>query len=95
MTLFCSSVYPLSNPQKFATLSSNSAQACLAIREASLSGKSRSLSSLIRDSEGMCLAPPWGEWPEVEGTRLELALEAELEPEAASEREPVAELELR
>ena len=39
-----------------------------------------------------------GEWPEVEGSRLELALEAELEPEAVSELElelePVADLEL-
>ena len=37
-----------------------------------------------------------GERPEVEGSRLELAWKAELEPEAASELElePVAELEL-
>ena len=73
----------------------NSDRACLAIKEASLSGKSASLSSSIRDSEGTRLAP-WGEQPEVEGRRLELALEAELKPEAVSELElePVAELEL-
>ena len=83
MTLFCSSVSSLSNPQKFLTLCSNSDQACLAIKEASLSGKSESLSSSIRDSEGTCLVPPpEGERPEVEGSRLELAFEAELEPEA-------------
>ena len=86
MTLFCSSVCPLSNPQKVATLTSNSDQACLAIKEASLSGKSKSLSSSIRDSEGTRLAP------EVEGSSLQLALEAELEPEATPELElePVA-----
>ena len=99
MTLFCSSVSPLSNPQKFATPSSNSDQACLSIKEASLSVKSKSLPSSIRDSEGTRLALPprgVGERPEVEGSRLELAWEAELEPEAASqlELEPVAELEL-
>ena len=56
--------------------------------------KSDSLSSSIRDSEGTHLAPP--ERPEVEGSRLELAWEAALEPEAASqlELEPMAELEL-
>ena len=54
---FCSSVSPLSNPQKFATLLINSDRACLAIREASLSGKSESLSSSIRDSEGTSSPP--------------------------------------
>ena len=82
---------PLSNSQKFATLLSNSDRACLAIKEALLSGKSKSLSSSIRDSEGTHLARG-GERLEVEGSRLELASEAE--PEAASELElePVAEL---
>ena len=61
MTCFCSLGSPLSNPQKFATLSSNSDRACLAIKEASFSGKSESLSSSIRNS----LAPQ-GEQPEDE-----------------------------
>ena len=43
---------PLSNPQYFATLPSNSDRDCLAIKEASLSGKS--------DSEGTSLAPRGG-----------------------------------
>ena len=98
MTFFCSSLFPLSNSQKLATLSSSYDRACLAIKEASLSGKSESLSS-SRDSEGTCLAPPpppEGELPEVEGSRFELAYDAELEPNAASELElePVEELEL-
>ena len=54
-----------------------------------------SLSSSSRDSEDTCLDHK-GERPEVEGSMLELAWEAELEPEAASEAElgPVAELKL-
>ena len=60
------------------------------------SGKFESLSSSIRDSEGLAPPPPGVERPEVEGSRLELALKAELEPEAISELEleSVAELEL-
>ena len=65
MTCFCSLGCPLSNPQKFATLSSNSDRACLAIKEASFSGKSERLSSSIRNSEGTHLAPQ-GEQPEDE-----------------------------
>ena len=92
MNLFCSSLPPLSNQQKFTTLSSNSDRACLDIKEASLSGKSESLSLSIRDSEGTRLAPR-GEQPVVEGSRLKLAWEADLEPKAAFELEmgPVSE----
>ena len=65
------SIPSLSNSQKLVTgsLSSNSDWDCLAIKEASLSGKSESRSS--RDSEGMRLAPR-GERPEGEESRLEL-----------------------